>query len=143
MNYIYINMNVNVVDQTHNSCLLSVCILLDTLPSGKIFRNVLATYITLLCVTGSIKRYFKRTSIITKNIYTLLLLANLTIHMRYAEHWSSMPINIICYVDNVSVLVFASFKPLFLAYIFLYNIFTIFSYIPEQFVSSQLTANIM
>lgn len=67
-------MNVNVVDQTHNSCLLSVCILLDTLPSGKIFRNVLATYITLLCVTGSIKRYFKRTSIITKkHIYLIII----------------------------------------------------------------------
>lgn len=107
--------------------------------SATYWQRILPFYVSRVASKDTLREH----QLSQKNIYTLLLLANLTIHMRYAEHWSSMPINIICYVDNVSVWVFASFKPLFLAYIFLYNIFTIFSYIPEQFVSSQLTANIM
>lgn len=44
-----------------------------------------------------------------KYVYTLLLLAILTI--LYADHWSSLSVKTIRFVDNVSVGVFASCKP--------------------------------
>lgn len=64
--------------------------------SATYWQRILPFYVSRVASKDTLREH----QLSQKNIYTLLLLANLTIHMRYAEHWSSMPINIICYVDN-------------------------------------------